>query len=101
MRVEVPSYVTLQNDSIIVDVTVQPKASRDEIAGVHNNRLKVRVTAPPVEGAANRSCIELMASYLGIPKRDVSIVSGASGRNKRIRIRTSNPDALISKLPRK
>lgn len=96
---DLPPYATIRGDAVIIDVIVQPKASRDEIVGVQKGRLKIRVTAPPVEGAANRGCIELIARYLGIPKSSVSIISGASGRNKRIQIKTSDREALVSKLP--
>jgi len=63
-------------------VRVQPRASRNEIAGVHGDALKVRLTAPPVEGAANEALVEFLAATFGIPVRAVTLVAGASSRTK-------------------
>jgi hypothetical protein len=65
-----------------LSVRVQPRASANEIVGLHGDALKVRLTAPPVEGAANRALVELLASTFGIPVRAVTIVAGASSRTK-------------------
>ena len=63
-------------------IRVQPRASRNEVAGVHGDALKVRLTAPPVEGAANEALVDFLATTFGIPARAVTIVSGASSRTK-------------------
>lgn len=63
---------------------VQPKASRNRIAGLQGDALKLRVTAPPVEGAANRACIELLSKALGVPKSCLEISAGQSSRSKTI-----------------
>lgn len=65
-----------------LSVRVQPRASANEIVGLHGGALKVRLTAPPAEGAANRALVELLAGTFGIPVRAVTIVSGASSRTK-------------------
>lgn len=65
-----------------LSVRVQPRASANEIVGVHGDALKVRLTAAPVEGAANRALVELLADTFGIPVRGVTIVAGASSRTK-------------------
>ncbi len=67
-------------------VRVIPRASRNEIAGVQGGALKVRLTAPPVEGAANAALIELLASRLGVRKRAVSIAGGEKSRAKMVRV---------------
>jgi uncharacterized protein (TIGR00251 family) len=67
-------------------VRVIPRASRNEIAGVQGGALKVRLTAPPVEGAANAALIEFLASRLGVRKRAVSIVGGQASRSKKVRV---------------
>jgi len=67
-------------------VRVQPRASRNRIAGVHGRRLKLQVTAPPVDGAANRAVVELLAEALALPRRLVEVVSGASSREKTVAI---------------
>lgn len=65
-----------------VSIRVQPKASTTAIAGLHGDAIKVRVTAPPVDGAANDALVELLASTFGIPKRGITIVAGTSSRSK-------------------
>jgi hypothetical protein len=61
---------------------VQPRARTNEIVGRHGDALKVRLTAPPVDGAANEALVELLAATFGIPRRAVTIVTGASSRTK-------------------
>ncbi len=68
------------------DVLVQPRASRARIGPVQGDRLKVAVTSPPVDGAANKAVVELVAKSLGIPKRDVEVAAGHTGRRKTLRV---------------
>ena len=65
-----------------LSVRVQPRASKNGIAGVHGEALKVRLTAPPVDGAANEALVELLAATFGIPPRAITIVAGTSSRSK-------------------
>jgi uncharacterized protein (TIGR00251 family) len=65
-------------------VRLQPRASRDEIAGTHGGALKIRLHAPPVDGAANGALVAFLAERLGVPRRSVRIVSGATSRTKTI-----------------
>jgi uncharacterized protein (TIGR00251 family) len=67
-------------------VRVQPRAARSKVDGVHAGALRVRLTAPPVEGAANEALIVLLAEQLGVPKRAISIVSGATSRVKLVEV---------------
>jgi uncharacterized protein (TIGR00251 family) len=69
-----------------LDLVVQPRASRSRIAGLLGGRLKVQLAAPPVDGAANDALIDLFASLVGVPRRDVSIVRGESSRRKTLAI---------------
>jgi len=70
---------------IVFSVSLSPKSSKDTIAGWSPaGSLKVRVTSAPVDGAANRRLVELLARSLDVPKSDVEIVSGASSRSKRV-----------------
>jgi uncharacterized protein (TIGR00251 family) len=71
---------------LLVDLLVQPRASRARIGPLQGDRFKVAVTAPPVEGAANAAVIELLAQKLGCPRRDVELVSGAGSRRKTVRL---------------
>ena len=67
-------------------VRVQPRAKRDAILGVHDGALKVALTAPPVEGAANEALVSLLAGALGVPRRDVTILRGTASRSKTLRV---------------
>lgn len=78
--------VTTVGDSVRLTVHVQPRASRTELAGMHGSALKVRLHAPPVEGAANDELVRFLASELGIAKRDVTIISGHSSRGKTVQL---------------
>lgn len=67
-------------------VHVQPRAARTEVAGVHGGALKVRLQAPPVDGAANEALVDYLAEQLGVPGRGVRIVAGASSRAKTVEV---------------
>jgi uncharacterized protein len=68
------------------DVRVQPRASKDQFAGVVDGVLRVRLRAPPVEGAANEALVAFLADELGVSRRHVRIVSGFGSRNKVIEV---------------
>ena len=68
-------------------VRVQPRASRSEIAGAHGEELRIRLQAPPVDGAANDALVRLLAEALGVPRSAVEIVSGLAGRSKTVVVR--------------
>lgn len=63
-----------------------PRASRSEIVGEHDGDLKVRISAPPVDGAANEEVVRLLAKSFGVAKSSVTIVSGETSKTKRVRI---------------
>ncbi|HVS60409.1 MAG TPA: DUF167 domain-containing protein [Gemmatimonadaceae bacterium] len=74
-------------DAVRFSVRVQPRASRNEIAGLQGVSLKVRVTAPPVDGMANQALIDVLSETLAIPRRNVCIVFGLTSRTKVVEIR--------------
>jgi len=76
-----------QDDDLLLDIRVQPRASSDGFAEQLGDRIKLRITAPPVDGKANRHLIALLARTFKVAKNDISIISGETGRNKRIKIR--------------
>lgn len=78
-------------------VRVQPRASRSEVVGAHGGALKVRLQAPPVDGAANAALVELLAESLGVPRRAVRIVAGASSRSKTVDV-DGVEQALVERL---
>jgi uncharacterized protein (TIGR00251 family) len=67
-------------------VRVQPRASRCEVAGVHGDALKLRLAAPPVDGAANDALVALLADELGVSRGAIRIVTGGAGRSKVIEV---------------
>jgi uncharacterized protein (TIGR00251 family) len=69
-----------------LDVLVQPRASRSRPVGLHDDRLKVQLAAPPVDGEANAALVDLVAGLFGAAGRDVRIVRGETGRRKTLRI---------------
>jgi uncharacterized protein (TIGR00251 family) len=75
-----------RGDAVRFSVRLQPRASKNEIVGLQGISLKVRVTAPPVEGMANDALVELLSQELQTPRRNVCIVSGHSSRTKVIEI---------------
>lgn len=77
---------------LVLELHVQPGASRTEVAGRHGDRLKIRLAAPASEGRANEALVEFLARELGVAKRDVKITAGASSRRKRVVVEgTSGP----------
>jgi uncharacterized protein (TIGR00251 family) len=80
------------------DIQVIPHASRAEIAGVQEGAFKVKVAAPPVEGAANEACIKLLADKLGLKKSQIKISSGAKSRKKTVMIKDISKEELQIKI---
>lgn len=74
---------------LILDCHPQPKASRDEFAGRHAERVKIRLNAPPVDGKANAQPLAFLATAFGVGKSQVSLESGRQSRQKRVRIKTA------------
>lgn len=85
-------------EGTLIDIVVQPRASKSEITGIHDGALRMRIAAAPVDGAANDAIIELLSKWLKLRKKDVEIVSGASGRRKRVLVRDMPPDAVCEVL---
>ena len=90
--------VTQTPEGVVFTVHVQPRASRSEICGPKDGELKLRLTSPPVEDAANKQCVELIAKTLGVAKSRVSIKSGAKSRHKVVRVEGVLQDELFSLL---
>jgi uncharacterized protein (TIGR00251 family) len=71
-------------DGLMFNIRVQPRASRDRVAGVYDGALKVTLTASPVDNAANKACTAFLADLLGVAKSAVTIVAGRTGRSKQV-----------------
>jgi uncharacterized protein (TIGR00251 family) len=90
--------LTESPEGVIFKVHVQPRATRNEICGIHGEELKLRLTAPPVEEAANKLCMEFIAKLLQVAKSRVTITSGAKSRHKTVKVAGINGDMLLSLL---
>lgn len=83
-------------DSLILTVRVVPRASKSEIVGNHDGALKVRIAAPPVDGAANAELIKILAGTFGVSKNQIEILSGQTSKTKQVKI-----NGVSSSDPRK
>lgn len=77
---------------------MQPRASRNRLEGVHGDRLRMRLTAPPVDGAANAACIAFLAKSLGVRRAQVRIEAGTKSRDKLIHVMGVTPDEVVGKI---
>ncbi len=82
----------------VIRVKLLPKSSRNQVVGREGDHFKVKVTAPPVEGRANKALIELLAKKLGVSKSHIEIISGKSSRLKSIRIDGLSQEGIIRKV---
>ncbi|MDR0806769.1 MAG: DUF167 family protein YggU [Enterobacteriaceae bacterium] len=80
------SAVEKQPDAIVLRLYIQPKASRDQIVGLHGDELKVAITAPPVDGQANAHLVKFLAKQFRVAKSMVVVEKGELGRHKQVRI---------------
>lgn len=83
---------------VVIDVRVIPRAKRTELRGERDGAVVVRLAAPPVEGAANGALVAFLAERLGLPRRNISIVSGERSPNKRIAISGADPARIAALL---
>lgn len=79
-------------------IQVQPRASKDEVAGLQGDAIKIRLTAPPVDGAANEALVKFLAKTLGVRPADVEIVAGHSSRRKVVSIVGLTPAQVQDRL---
>ncbi|HEY1302266.1 MAG TPA: DUF167 domain-containing protein [Vicinamibacterales bacterium] len=85
-------------DGAVIAVRVIPRAGKSAIAGIRDGAVLVRLSAPPVDGAANAELIEVMAGALGVPKRAITITSGEASRRKTLLIAGVSAAAVLTKL---
>jgi uncharacterized protein len=86
------------NGGVLIRVYVAPRASSNKVVGEHNGALKVALTAPPVEGAANKALVEFLAKVLGVPKSSIAIISGDMSRNKTLRVDGIDKESAARRL---
>ncbi|MDH7485451.1 MAG: DUF167 domain-containing protein [Anaerolineae bacterium] len=96
-----PNWLAVDEASIILTVRVVPRAHKSEIAGVQGEALRVRLAAPPVEGAANRALVAFLADCLSVRPQQVRLEAGERSRQKRVRVvGLTAAQALERLLPR-
>src|SRR5262245_52596193 len=93
-----PPFIQVRPDGVCLAVKVQPRASRNEIGESIGNELKIKVTAPPVDSAANEAVIKLLADTLGCSRGAVRIIRGQASRHKLILIQDIPAEELARKL---
>jgi len=91
-------HLTESKKGLTFNIHVTPHASRAEITSIQDGALKVRVTAPPVEGAANEACIKLLAQELGLKKSQMAIAAGAKSRKKTVTVKNISKADLELKI---
>lgn len=98
MNLAANSFYRWRGDDLILDVYVQPNAKKDEVVGEYNERLKIRITAPPVDNKANKYLLKFLAKTFGVAASRVELLKGETQRSKQLRIiaPTNLPD-LISR----
>ncbi|MBI3875773.1 MAG: YggU family protein [Verrucomicrobia bacterium] len=93
-----PAWIRETADGCVLSVKLQPRASREEIAGEAGGELKIKVTAPPVDAAANEALLRLLAERLDCPRGAVQLVRGHTSRHKTIVIRGVTTATIVAQL---
>jgi hypothetical protein len=93
-----PPWLRAAGGGVILEVLVQPRASRTRVAGEHDGRLKIQLAAPPVDGEANAALVAFLAAALGVRKADVAIERGDTGRRKTVRVAGADAAAVAAAL---
>jgi uncharacterized protein len=91
-------YLSQRKDGVCLAIKVQPRASRNEIAGPLGGELKIKVTAPPVDSAANEAVLELLAQTLGCARNCLELLRGHTSPHKQVLIRGMSLEGVLAKL---
>jgi len=93
-----PNFLREHPDGVLLSVKLQPRASKNEIGGPLGDELKIKVTAPPVDAAANEALIELLAEKLDCPRRRVELIRGQTSRHKVVKLNGFTPEEALKNL---
>jgi uncharacterized protein (TIGR00251 family) len=91
-------HITTGKQGAVLRVRVQPRARRAGLEGFHGDRLRIALTAPPVEGAANDALMRFLAELVGVARGDVEVISGHSAREKSVAFRGLSAEELTARL---
>jgi uncharacterized protein (TIGR00251 family) len=95
---ELSLVISEKPEGCLLKCWIQPRSSRSTIIGIHGDALKIALTAPPVDGKANKELLKFMAKYFKLPQRGIQITAGESSRSKTILINGLNKDIIIQKF---
>jgi uncharacterized protein (TIGR00251 family) len=95
---KIMSWLTVTNNGVVLRAHIVPRSSKTTVQGLHGDALKIRLQAPPIEGKANAVLIDFLGETLGVHPRQVTILSGESGRKKRILVSMLGATAVRTKL---
>jgi hypothetical protein len=98
MRDTASHGIDATSTGVTIKVYVVPRASSNKVVGAYNGAIKVALTAPPVEGAANKALIEFLAKLLGVSKGELQLASGETSRNKVVRVSGITAELALQKL---
>src|SRR5690348_17193076 len=93
-----PAFLRAESDGVMLSVKVQPRASANEIGEPLGNELKIRVTAPPVDSAANESLLRFLAERLDCPRNQIELVRGHISRRKLVKIHGISAELFLQKI---
>ena len=93
-----PTYLKTVSNGVCLSLKVQPRASKNEIGEAVGDELKIKVTAPPVDSAANEAVVRLLAEVLDCPRSSVQLLRGQTSRHKQVLIQGLSAEAVLAKL---
>ena len=94
----IPGFLHVQSDGLLLAVKLQPRAAANEIGEPLGNELRVKVTAPPVDSAANEALVKLLVDKLDCPRGKVELVRGRTSRHKVVKLHGFSPELTLAKL---
>lgn len=97
-KMEPPTFLRVQPDGVVLSVKVQPRASSDEIGQAQGNELRIKVSAPPVDAAANEALVRLLADRLDCPRNRIELLRGHTSRHKQIKLHGFSAGVVLGKL---
>jgi uncharacterized protein (TIGR00251 family) len=94
----IPNFLRGQSDGVLLAVKLQPRASRNEIGEPLGEELRIKVTAPPVDAAANEALLRLLADQLDCPRSHIVLLRGQTSRHKTLKIHGLSAEEIVSRL---
>jgi uncharacterized protein (TIGR00251 family) len=95
-----PNFLRVQPDGVLLAIKLQPRASANEIGEPLGNELRIKVTAPPVDAAANEALVRLLAETLDCPRGKIELVRGHTSRHKTVKVYGLKPENAVAALSR-